>query len=80
MQELTFDSRSGSCGLDIYTAAENEVFECMKSGLGKPVFVLTSGQSAKGISFKSQAIYFLVYITRYLGQSTRRKTATGNVQ
>lgn len=32
-------------------------------------WLTTSKQSCSGISFKSQALYLMVYVTRYLGMS-----------
>ena len=63
-------NKSGSVPprLHPHTASENEIFTCRALSYLKGAFCTDLGpQSCSGISFKSQALYMIVYATRYLG-------------
>jgi len=43
---------------------------CARAPLDNDSLTQVPGQSCSGISFKSQALYFFVYVTRYLGKES----------
>ena len=54
--------------LHSHSTSEDEDLECKAAGhLLTRAFADLEPQSASGISFKSQVLYLIVYITRYLG-------------
>lgn len=65
---LTSSSGSLSSRINSNPSTEDEVLTCALSQflISRPL-AKCSPQSCSGISFKSQALYLIVYITRYLG-------------
>lgn len=62
-------SRSVPSIFNIHPPSQDEGFQRTSQLLPYRITtVLTLVQSCAGISFKSQALYFFVYVTRYLGQ------------
>lgn len=63
-----FSSRPLPPNLHLDPPAKDEILKRTSSSPSIP-FSLTKAKSCSGISFKSQALYLVVYITRYLGSN-----------
>lgn len=69
---VSINSRLFSSGFYSHSSAKDEGIECghwPSPAVGKKGFAKVGAKSCSGISFKSQALYLIVYITRYLGES-----------
>ena len=67
---LKLYSGSLAPGFNPHTSSKDEVIKCRRPQRIRAEAPMLNPrlQSASGISFKSQVLYLLVYITRYLGQ------------
>lgn len=62
-------SRFLSSGIDLHSSAEDEVDQrTLYYHLLRPLTTNYLSQSCSGLSFKSQVLYLLVFVTRYLGK------------